>query len=290
MRHRIEVFAGVCTDIEARVYAQLLDGPDDERVTLVGRLRGPFCEHARTLVAETAFRDLGPGPTALAGAIVSDPCTWSPDMPHWYEVEVEARAAGRVVGETRGMFGILRFGARGEYFMLDGRRWVIRGASCDTVPCSPLDMWRRERMAMLVPEPTDELCEAASREGVMLLAQVTERDSETVANELFRLARWPAVALAILPAEAQSPFDETGWKPKNMLLAQLARSGGAPPGGADAIAIDVATLRDVKPVRSRPLIAMRRARQGLAMVDARRQCDTLQCELASTGDFAGYVV
>ena len=63
---------------------------------LRGTLRGPFCETARTLPAEFVFRDMATTMTQMAEAIVTDPCMWSPEMPHLYHVDVEAVQGERV--------------------------------------------------------------------------------------------------------------------------------------------------------------------------------------------------
>jgi beta-galactosidase/beta-glucuronidase len=51
---------------------------------------------------------LRPNESGTAEAIVPDPCVWSPELPHLYEVDVEARQGERVVGEYHGMIGLRR--------------------------------------------------------------------------------------------------------------------------------------------------------------------------------------
>jgi Glycosyl hydrolases family 2 len=112
-RESIEITVGDVSDMEAVVYARYNPEVDDEfqereRVELRGTLRGPYCEQARTLPAEFAFRDLGPGAPASAEAVVTDPCMWSPDLPHLYQVDVEALRDGQIVAEYHGMIGLRR--------------------------------------------------------------------------------------------------------------------------------------------------------------------------------------
>jgi len=111
MTDAIEIFVGDVNDVEARVYARYVgaakdDGAHAERIVLKGRLRGPYCERSRTLPAEIAFRDSEkPG---LIEALVPDPCTWSPDLPHLYQADVEARQGQRVLAEYHGTIGLRR--------------------------------------------------------------------------------------------------------------------------------------------------------------------------------------
>jgi hypothetical protein len=106
MADEIEIVVGDVNDIEARVQARYVGYA--ENVVVTGTIRGPFCEKAHTLPADYNFRGLGNG---VAEAVVPDPCTWSPEVPHVYRVDVTARRSGDVVAEYRGEIG-LRQGSR----------------------------------------------------------------------------------------------------------------------------------------------------------------------------------
>ena len=117
----IEVFAKDVNDIEGYVYAQYkgaLDGNDAamqyEPITLRGTLTGPYCKRAQTLPTEFTFRDLGPAKFGLAEVVVPDPCTWSPDLPHLYQVDVEARRGDSVVAAYHGTIGLRRMSEQDE--------------------------------------------------------------------------------------------------------------------------------------------------------------------------------
>jgi hypothetical protein len=128
MATEIEIFVGEVSDVEAHVFARYngppaLDAGDktDTRIFLTGTLRGPFCEAARTLPAEFAFREAGSGEAPLAEAVVPDPCQWSPELPHVYHVDVEARRKGRVLARHRATIGLRRKRPRRPYdFSTDG--------------------------------------------------------------------------------------------------------------------------------------------------------------------------
>jgi Glycosyl hydrolases family 2 len=112
-RDAIEITVGDVTDMEARVCASYhpTDGAastEPQRVVLRGTLRGPYCERARTLPAEFPFRDLGPGAAISAEAVVTDPCLWSPDLPHLYQADVAAVRGAETVAEYHGMIGLRR--------------------------------------------------------------------------------------------------------------------------------------------------------------------------------------
>ena len=110
MPDEIEIFVGDVNDVEGRVFAHYKPASSEragsEAILLRGTLRGPFCETARTLPAEIPFRDLGSEQSGLAEAIVPDPCVWSPELPHLYQADVEARQGDRIIAEYHGMIGL----------------------------------------------------------------------------------------------------------------------------------------------------------------------------------------
>src|SRR5262245_57845494 len=99
MNNPIQITVGDVTDMEARVYARYT-GSDSR--TLRGSLRGPFCERGRTLPADFVFRTLERQKPSEAEAIVTDPCMWTAEMPHVYQVIVEAHDGNRLVAEYHG--------------------------------------------------------------------------------------------------------------------------------------------------------------------------------------------
>ena len=106
----IEIVVGDVTDVEARVIARYRGTTDG--VTLRGTLRGPFCEKARTLPAEFTFQYFGNRGGNQIETVVSDPCMWTPEMPHLYEADLEARRDGELVAEYHGSIGLRRLAPR----------------------------------------------------------------------------------------------------------------------------------------------------------------------------------
>jgi hypothetical protein len=115
MNGAIQILVRDVNDLEGRVHAQYVDPVaagnetrDGDRVMLHGTIRGPFCEQTRTLPAEFKFRDLGPKHSGLAEVVISNPCTWSPELPHLYQVDVQARRGEKIVAEYHGQLGLKR--------------------------------------------------------------------------------------------------------------------------------------------------------------------------------------
>jgi beta-galactosidase/beta-glucuronidase len=108
MASGIEIVVGDVTDVEARVVARY-HGPITN-VALQGTLRGPYCEKGRTLPAEFVFRDFGNG--VQIETIVPDPCMWTPEMPHLYQADIEARQGERLIAEYHGTIGLRRLAPR----------------------------------------------------------------------------------------------------------------------------------------------------------------------------------
>jgi hypothetical protein len=112
MDGEIEIFLGDVSDVEAHVFARYVGSAADgdqaasrEPIVLRGTLRGPYCTRAHTLPAEFKFRDLGPNETGLAKAIVPDPCIWSPELPHSYQIDIAVRQGDRLLAEYHRLVG-----------------------------------------------------------------------------------------------------------------------------------------------------------------------------------------
>lgn len=94
---------GEVSDLEARVVVRYAS----DGIRLRGRLRGPYCKKAHTLPADYPLSQIGEH-DAAAEAIVTDPCAWSPELPHLYRVEVEAVRGDEVVAVYNGELGLRR--------------------------------------------------------------------------------------------------------------------------------------------------------------------------------------
>ena len=110
MSSSIEIVVGDITDVEARVIARYQGAATG--VVLSGTLRGPFCDHARTLPAEFVFRDFGNTGGTQIETIVPDPCMWTAEMPHLYQADVEARQGDQLIAEYHGPIGLRRLAPR----------------------------------------------------------------------------------------------------------------------------------------------------------------------------------
>lgn len=97
------------TDMEAHVRVRYL-GP--AVVSLRGTVRGPFCEKGRTLPATFAIRPTDSKRPNDAEAVVTDPCMWTPEMPHVYQVEVQAMDGETAVATFDGTIGLRRLAPR----------------------------------------------------------------------------------------------------------------------------------------------------------------------------------
>ncbi len=130
MQPTIEIAIGEVSDMEARLYATYNVSAhghcntDAAHVSLTGSVRGPYCETAETLPAKFPFRELTTAPPeispnnsvlAVAEAVISDPCTWSAELPHLYQVDVEAHHGDKVTARYHGQLGLRRTTPRRTY-------------------------------------------------------------------------------------------------------------------------------------------------------------------------------
>lgn len=105
-----EVSVTEVSDLKATVrvrYCGDLNGP----LAVRGMLRGPYCDNARTLPADFPFSDRQ-GSEPVAEAVVTDPCLWTEELPHLYQVQVAAVRGDEVVAEYHGVVGLRRTSTR----------------------------------------------------------------------------------------------------------------------------------------------------------------------------------
>jgi hypothetical protein len=328
LEDRLDVFHGVADPAVARVYARLRVAEGEcgplEELTLKGRLVGPECAFAHTLPLRMPFLEVeragsgdprttvGPRATKqaaaglLAEAVVPDPCFWTPELPFFYRAEIELRRGADVLWRCERMLGIRRLGVRGQSLWFDGKRFVLRGAgrgrgemgSGEWGMGNEEEFARESWTAVVTAEPGDEICEMASRRGVLVVADLTElaktcRAAE-ITSHLRRLAQWPAVGIAVLGGDAVVEHDVHSRVP-NLLLAQLVATD-EPWNLASWAQIAFAEVSQPREFAHKtadctaPIVAVRRLTRETTIEEARAGCDALQHDLAFAGDFAGYVV
>ncbi len=302
----LEVFYGQATPGECRLYVRLagLDASDGWRLT--GRVRGPECRYAQTLPADYPLRSHEPGSALLAEAFIPDPCFWSPALPQLYEATIELVHNGTACGSATRMVGVRPLGARGRSLYWEGKRWVLRGIVANEVAnpsVAGLNAWHDGPTAMLVDHPSDELCERASLDGVLIVARITGSQAR-LSSELRRgwrvgpASAWPS---CIRPRR----ICRSCVTARNIVIAQFLPKGNGqnavtPAAGAQVVVwelgrqesitespLELATALRNCPL---PLIAYCAASPQSHVVTGRATCDLLQSELAPIGDFAGYIV
>src|SRR5262245_46001615 len=128
----LDVFYGDLTVNRALVYARLPLPADAGPWSLGGHVRGPRCLTAQTLPVTSKLEDLGPGPTLLAKATVTDPCFWSPDLPAIYDVTVHLLRGGEIAATASREIGLRSLGVRGRHLALESKRWVLRGVCTES--------------------------------------------------------------------------------------------------------------------------------------------------------------
>jgi hypothetical protein len=289
---QLDVFFGDSNPAEARVYAQL-SGTELADLTVDGTVRGPESLVARTLPATARFRTLPPGATLLAEAVIPDPCFWTPDAPFLYAVDLTVRRGHEAIESHHQLLGIRRLATSGKKLLFDARRWVLRGVVRDEIREAELAEWNAAGAAMIATNPDEALCEAASRQGVLNVAKIAAPPA-AIATELRRLAKWPAVAMAIVDHGVdESSLGER--PPRHLLIGERFARGEACHASAWAKVVLCETA-DPADVSARtagcevPVIVIQSHSTWPSLEAARAGCDRLQRDLAAYGDFAGYCV
>jgi hypothetical protein len=194
---------------------------------------------------------------------------------------------------ARRPIGLRWLGVRGTDFVLEGKRWVLRGVrTSSTTATLPRD-WHAAPAAIVTAQVGgDDLLEEASQFGALAVVEIAGGDAGI--NELRRLARHPAVALAVVRGTMPQGFSRADAAP-NILLGQSIGPDDPPnrQPWADvlfAATTDAALLSEAAALGELPVVAVRPLAQRCSIAEARAACDQLQRDLVPLGQFAGYVV
>jgi hypothetical protein len=290
---QLVVFHGDLNQNLAHVYVRLsVAGATNLR--LRGHVRGPRSALTRTLPASIPLSDLGPGPTALARALVPDPCFWEPGQPFLYDVDVEVCHDDRVVGALHQTLGLRRLGIQGGQLLWESRPWVLLGCHDASVETSSWHAWRAERMARVVRDPAEHLCRQASEEGVVLIAQLAAATHDGLQQEIHRVGKWASVALIEVPTPPPAMADVRTRAP-NVLWAERV-SEPVPPTLSDWADLGIGDVsargvsRQLPGTTTIPWIALRRLSSPAPLVEAARQCRAWYAELSENGPCLGCLV
>lgn len=284
----LDVFFGRSSDASTWVYARVRH-PAGSRARLSGSIRGPLCQGARTLPLSSAFAEVPGGDTLLACAVVPDLATWSPFHPNRYHVHIEVRFEGAPPASADREWGVRRFGRSGASLRWDAKRWVLRGVRPAEAPAA-LAYWREASTTLVVTDPDDDLCRRASREGACVMACLSGAAPD-LERRIHRLARWPAVLLTAITGELPEELNLAHLAP-NMVFAAWEPHPAAIPDWAEVVccpADDGDGLRALHQRADRPIIAIGAEQRFDSFRAARESCDRLQAQLATIGQFAGYV-
>jgi hypothetical protein len=263
MRGELQLIVAEKTENHARLLFR-----DGDSVT-TGTIRGPFSDFAKTLTADFKLK---PTESNRAEALITEPCYWTPQLPMRYELHVD--------GEPSVPFGLKRFYCSGRNLTLESKRIVLRGKMCDSPSKADLQLARQHEAALIVTDPTYEVCEIASRLGVPLLVRITS------VTAVERLAWFPAVYMVLATVGQQfNPSPQVS-------VAEVVKVGDEPTFGGQAVIIEL-ELGERPPAWAAtcdiPVIVIRKDPEA-DIKTARAGCDRLQAELAPEFDLAGYFV
>ena len=276
MNPRVNVFWGEITNHYAMVYVQVDRIAEEDQIA--GAVSGPFSEQGATLPSEFALRDLGPGQTVMAGAKIVDPCCWSPEMAFHYRFQMTVQRGSESV-EVDKQLGIRRLGCVGPSFRFETKRWVLRGVRQNDWKESNVDWYRETLSTLVLDSPQEDALRLTSEQGIPVLLDLESADDPR--GDVAKLAHWPSVAFVVLPTAMDESVRQLA---PNTLFGK--RGPTADEWGDFWVATPGTITSRSIPI-DRPTVVFGDPIGDIEL--ARKRCDQLQSELASFGDFAGYV-
>jgi len=293
VQKNITVLLGQAAEMEARVY--VCADPEAKIVKIEGHLHGPVCEFSHTLPSESQLRPVpeNANGTCLSEILLMDPCYWTPELPFQYELDMTLTYdEGTMIHEKR-LVGIRRWATEKASFSLERRRVVLRGCRIENLSSDRLIEARSAETALLVDLPTDRDCEAASRQGVALIADLHEI-SELLEIELQRLNCYPAVMIVLLSTDQIRQFDlKNSQLLKALHITAETLESEIDLAACDLLAVDFAANESPPGWLAKcgkPVIAICRGATYAELSAGRAACDRLQADLAPKFNLAGYFV
>ncbi|PHS12984.1 MAG: hypothetical protein COA78_07450 [Blastopirellula sp.] len=286
----VQILQGATSEAETHVFIKVDSSIRAEDVSV----EGPFSQRAETLSSKFQFVDVpqnsGSNLKLLKTEII-DPLFWTTRNPALYRCSIQAESLKPpFICE----FGIRDLHTKGRDLIAEDRRWVLRAGVADaSTAVESIEPWRNESMAMLVSNPSDELCLQATLQGLFLIVEMTSYEGD-FQNELERLVKYSAVAAVLLLPSVE--FKESpGQFAPHLLLGCLLRPGeSAEPADIPKWAKFVVhelfgDELDIQPSLDVPEMIWQNYDEP-AFSDprlARAACDELQREIKGTGEFAG---
>ena len=226
--------------------------------SITGQVRGPFCQHSRTLPSSTNV--------AQGTAMVVDPCYWTPKLPFLYEAKLQFETTGGTQ-QTRFQFG-LRWCVTDRNGLRLNRKWfVVRSVSAGTD--YDLEEFRTASAGLWMSDYSEETCLQASRLGVLVVCNATLTLDQTA-----RLDQFPAVLFAksspALSPDIVSLVDDTPRQGSVHVVEEGSLNASTTAPESTQFVLRQSADADIKHLR--------------------RCCDELQRDVAPLGQFAGYIV
>ncbi len=282
MNEHLTLSVGERTEQHARI---LLTACEDSSIAeITGTLRGPYCEFAKTLTADFALK---PSNAGSVEALVIEPCYWTSQLPFWYDLRLKLQMQDGSEREQLLPVGIKRCYCEGRNFRLESKRIVLRGLRHHSPTKNDLQQARERETALVVKNPTTEVCQVASRLGVPLVVDLRNSIGSGIEN-VSQLHWYPAVMLILVDvAQLQSRVSR-----QCFAAACVSANNPQPNAICDAFAVEL-TSGERPPAWAatcnKPVIAIRKDAAS-EINSARAGCDRLQAELAPEFDLAGYFV
>ena len=220
-----------------------------------GRLRGPFCQLSRTLPSNHKIEN--------GQAVIVDPCYWTPKLTFLYELRIDSEPHNFEIKWGLRWCITDRNGIR-----LNGKNHVVR-AICPNNDFEISEI-RDQSASLIVRKFSPTLCEAASEIGVMLLHLGSSSDEERQQLQL-------CPAVHFLASEIPLAADVLAMTNRQDVPKSVCLTG------------EQELVGGTNYKEQTPRFIVRPSHSG-DLADLRRECDRLQRDVASFGQFAGYLV
>ena len=146
----LQPHTSIATDHVARL--EFVNAAGEAADWVRGTVEGPFCDYARTLTTAFAIEE------TTRGVTIVDPCYWTPELPFFYRLQLEAEFPTGPVLTVERPIGLRRWEVIGPSVRLERKRVVLRGAAATQISGEALVDARKFESALIVSDPSEKIC------------------------------------------------------------------------------------------------------------------------------------
>jgi hypothetical protein len=239
--------------------------PPVPALRIEGKVIGPRCEYAETLITRLPYRSATMLQSLNLKATVQilEPCFWEPAHPFCYEVQLELHDEQRLLDMRHIVAGIRHLAIDGSRLELNGQDFFLSGVRhtlANTI--EELEAWHHVNCSAWLTTASEGMCDRTDRWGPMLL-HLLPTNHAAAAARVVMLRNHASLLMWVVPERTESETHEgliqlVRRNDHSRLVGQLCttKDPNRTVSAADVLLLRFDQPEDLPRTRSRPWIAL----------------------------------